>query len=273
MNFFILGAFGLLGTRLSPYLESKGHNVYKLGKTDEEIKDKFQSITPDSIINLAANTNVDFCEKNPKEAYLSNVTPLYTIQKYIDIRKTHLIQVSTDQVYSGEGPHDESNPKPCNIYGLTKYKGELEAEKMHATILRTNYIAKSLLEDKLSLSDWFISSLIKKQKITLFKNIKFSPVHANYLCEIILLASEMKIEGTFNVASSDTITKSDFCLKIADELNLDIANVQIGISTSDEFRAPRPNDMTLRINKFEYYFSKRPPLIIDTIKQIALEYS
>ena len=57
-------------------------------------------------------------------------------------KNPHLIQISTDQIYSGKGPHKESKIKLINHYARTKYNGEKEALKIKSTILRTNFIGK-----------------------------------------------------------------------------------------------------------------------------------
>ena len=78
MNVVILGAYGILGSTLSVYLENKGHKIIKLGRTTKkthiELKQllKNSGLKVDSIINLVALTNVDKCEDSPLEAYYSN---------------------------------------------------------------------------------------------------------------------------------------------------------------------------------------------------------
>ena len=84
MRFFIVGANGHLGSRLCPFLESKGHIVFKLSRNEKEIKHLFSKINPQVIINLAANTNVDECEQNIRSAFHSNIEPLNMLSKYIN---------------------------------------------------------------------------------------------------------------------------------------------------------------------------------------------
>ena len=78
MNFFILGGNGRLGSRLCPFLESRGHKIFKLSRDKNKIKSIFSSYKPNIIVNLAANTNVDECERNINLAFHSNIEPLIT---------------------------------------------------------------------------------------------------------------------------------------------------------------------------------------------------
>ena len=272
MNICVLGGFGILGSRLSIFLESRGHNVINLGKSEEKIKWTLSNISVNSIINLAALTNVDLCEQKPMQAYQSNVEPLKKILKYVK-KETFLIHISTDQVYSGFGPHSENEKaSPCNVYGSTKYEAELIARQLNAAILRTNYVAKSFHPEKISFSDWFINSLRLKKNITLFDDIKFNPIHGDFLCEMILNFAESSIKGTYNLGSSECITKANFCIELAKRLNLDLSTIKIGPSPTNSSRALRPKDMHLEIKKIEELGFKMPS-IFKTIDLLAKEYT
>ena len=84
MKALILGAYGFLGIHLCSYLESKGFCVIRSGRSDTAFIKYFhrsgstnllpilQDVRPDIIINLIALTNVDQCEKDPRQAYDMN---------------------------------------------------------------------------------------------------------------------------------------------------------------------------------------------------------
>ena len=67
-----------------------------------------------------------------------------TIESIVDVlrefKDIFLIHISTDQLYSGEGPHIENKINPLNVYALTKRLGEIEASKVPSSILRTNFV-------------------------------------------------------------------------------------------------------------------------------------
>ena len=271
MNICILGSNGLLGSRLSPYLSSHGHKIIKIGKEENDIKHKLNNMTVDVVINLAALTNVDLCEENPKLAFQCNVIPIMKIAKYIK-KNSFLIHISTDQIYSGKGPHNEKDViKPCNIYGTSKYEGELIAKELNSVILRTNYVAKSVHDQKKSFTDWFVDSLRNKKNITLYKDIIFNPIHGDYLCEIILTFAKSKIKGTFNLGSTESISKANFFIKIAQKLNLDLKTAKLGLSTDNFSKTIRPSDMSLEIKKIQNLGIKMPS-IKETIDEVVKEY-
>lgn len=90
----VAGALGLLGSSLAPYLQTCGHEVIRHSRrsdadvsadlTDWDIANEILSaVRPEVIVNLAALTNVDECEKNPQKAYLYNVRIVENIARWI----------------------------------------------------------------------------------------------------------------------------------------------------------------------------------------------
>ena len=96
----------------------------------------------------------------------------------------HLIHISTDQVYSGNGPHLEINPNPVNVYGMTKLKGESIFDAMPSTVIRTNFFGKSLISKRKSFTDWLFNSVKAKESITVFNDVFFNPLSIRSLCSI-----------------------------------------------------------------------------------------
>ena len=130
MRVMVFGASGFLGSRLTPYLTDNSFEVLTIGRslgqdfnidpTDSRaILELLDHIKPDCIVNLAAATNVDHCESDVSLAYMSNVAIPAAISDAITQKvnlKIQFIHISTDQVYSGTGPHSEGVVKPVNVY-------------------------------------------------------------------------------------------------------------------------------------------------------------
>ena len=125
----VLGSGGLLGSYFSNQQFELGWDVIfhsrsldKLANADlekmNETSKMLDLIKPDIILNLAGITSVDNCESFPNTAYLGNVKTLENVVSWIEYNKnqTQLIHISTDQVYDGLGPHDESMVSLKNYY-------------------------------------------------------------------------------------------------------------------------------------------------------------
>ena len=274
----------MLGQNLENSLKNNAINFtsvnrkeYKNGKLVEnnfssKLKYTLKEFQPNVIINLIALTNIQACEDNPNNAYLSNTKVIKEIANNIKNYNTHLIQISTDQIYNGKGPNKEKNINPCNVYGITKYAGELIAQRLDATILRTNFVCKSSIKGRVSFSDWIVNSYKSNKNFTLYKDIIFSPLHAKYLCDLIIKISSKKIPGIFNLGAVNGISKANFALSLAKKLNLENKLVTIDSYLNHKNGVNRPLDMSLDINKFENTFKIKLPNIDDTLEQLSNDY-
>lgn len=274
----VLGATGLLGTSLVPILRSigclaisHGHSVgadYQADLTQVQATHRLlDQIMPDVVINLAALTNVDQCEENPDLAYQLNSRVVENLASWSGFRKnSHLIQISTDHIYDGVGPCDESQVTIRNVYALSKYAGELAALKIGATVLRTNMFGTSQHPTRRSFSDWILDNLKAERSITVFDDVAFSPLSFNSLSRMIGLTARKKIGGVFNLGSTDGMSKADFAKALALANGLKTDGLQRGQSNTAQLKARRPKDMRMNSQKFEVAFGVTLPKLIDDIQ-------
>ena len=273
MIIFIAGASGMFGSTLAPYLVSLGFTVIKHGNfAGQDVSCDLTNVAdthallgkvrPDIIINLVAQTNVDNCEVNPHEAYLLNVRTVENLVSGIkDKNNSFFIQFSSDHLYDNIGPSIESEVRLTNVYALTKYAGELAAKSMPNTVLRTNFIGESLLDDRKSFSDWVIEKLENDSVITGFKDIIINPVSMTTLCSMVVLVIEKRIEGVFNLGSRMPMSKDEIIFEIADAYGYSKSNINCGLSTDYNFKAYRPKDMSMDCQKFEKAFDIELPYL------------
>lgn len=283
LRVLIFGAYGMLGRVLAPSLEESGYTVFSQGRAKEaqytadptnpdEIVKLVADLSPDVAVNLIAMTNVDGCEENLSAAFNANVASVVAITRALQGRSCHLIHISTDQVYSGQGPHKEMLASPCNVYGLSKYTGELIAGTVGATVLRTNFVGRSLISGRVAFTDWLVSSLKNQEHITLFDDVLFNPLHMSKLCDIVEETLKRQQPGTFNVGSKGGMSKANFALELGNRLGLDTSNVLLGKVGHVRLKAPRPLDMRMDISNFAENFDLEAPSINQTIDSVAREY-
>ena len=168
----------MLGRTLTPYLRNSGYEVIGQGFSNSvdvecDLTDALatasmiNSISPEIVVNLVAETNVDECECNPNKAYNLNIRTVENLVAGFK-KNTFLIQISTDQVYDSEGESNENDVKLQNVYAMSKYAGELAALKVNSTILRTNFFGKSKNNKRKSFSDWLIRKLIYQEQTQIY---------------------------------------------------------------------------------------------------------
>lgn len=286
VNVLVTGATGLLGSALVPILKGHGHQVTGLGHSHvadvnadlvsyEETTRALEQISPDIIINLTALTDVDRSETHPQEAYLLNVKPVENLCSWIRTADSHchLIQISTDQLYDGLGPHSEDKVTIRNHYAMSKLAGEFAAGVVSSTILRTNFVGRSVREDCASLTDWLYGALRRGELINVFDDVKFSPLAIGTLCDCIERCIVKRPRGVFNLGSHDGMSKAEFAFAFADAIGLSTTNlVRKSSGSASALAARRPTDMRMRCDKFEDSIGLRLPRLIDEIKILADDY-
>jgi dTDP-4-dehydrorhamnose reductase len=145
MKLVILGAGGRLGAALMrEYRETfdvTGFNHAQLDLTNlGELRTKLGGLDFDILINAAAFTNVDLCEKERGQAFRINAEAPRVLAEICRDKKGKLIHFSTDYVFDGEKhePYMESDPaNPISVYAASKREGEklvLQMDERHLVV-------------------------------------------------------------------------------------------------------------------------------------------
>ncbi|WP_432665329.1 dTDP-4-dehydrorhamnose reductase [Wukongibacter baidiensis] len=163
MNILVTGANGQLGSGILHVLNTGYSEIGEINKTYQSSKilgankevldiaslDKvrkvFNECTPDVVINAAAFTHVDNCETNRDLAFKVNALGAKNIAMTCEEFRSKLIHLSTDYVFNGSSktPYSEYDlPSPINVYGKTKYLGEVYVREFCTNyfILRTSWL-------------------------------------------------------------------------------------------------------------------------------------
>ncbi|MEW6360126.1 MAG: dTDP-4-dehydrorhamnose reductase [Planctomycetota bacterium] len=153
MKILVTGALGMLGTELVGFLKTQPAvtGIIQRDIDDLPIEQEnvvvpaVQELAPDLIINCAAYTDVDGCERKHALAVAVNAAGPGNLAKAAAACKARLIHISTDFVFDGKktDPYTEDDePNPLSVYGRSKLEGErLVAQhcENHA-ILRTAWL-------------------------------------------------------------------------------------------------------------------------------------
>jgi len=134
LKVLLIGAAGQLGSdivRTNPGMVE----LFPLNKKDLDITKRDRTITtireikPDLLINTAAYVRVDDAEDNVEDTFKINAYGVKNLVDACNIISADIVHISTDYVFDGKKkqiPYDEYDiPNPLNVYGITKYAGEL----------------------------------------------------------------------------------------------------------------------------------------------------
>lgn len=282
----LLGSTGLLGTSLARHFHACGYDVYShsLNKNSkyhadltnfQETNELIKKVKPNVIVNLVALTDVDLCEAHPNKSYLVNVHSIENVVAAINESspRSHLIHISTDQVYDGSGLHFEQDISLTNYYAFSKYASELCASAIGATILRTNFFGRSLCQDRASITDWLFESIKSKKNIQVFDDVLFSPLSILTLSKVITLCVQEMPVGIFNLGSHGGMSKADFAFAFANRIGLFSGSMsRTNIVDVGFLKTYRPKDMRMNLLALEERLSIKLPQLIDEIDLVAKDY-
>ena len=205
---------------------------------NKKLNEVFEKLKPSFFINTAAYTAVDTAETEQEQAYIINAASVGNIAKCCSNHQTHLIHISTDYVFDGNGniPYTEEDIcKPVNYYGYTKWLGEelaLNNNTGITTIIRTSWVYSKYGNN-------FVKTMLRlmneRDEINVVNDQLGSPTNAKDLAEAILCLivnretgngkQETRNEkqetrnGIFHFTNSGIISWYDFAVAIRDIKN------------------------------------------------------
>jgi dTDP-4-dehydrorhamnose reductase len=264
-NILIIGSGGQLGSYLSKSLlrlrkykiiqaHKKKINLIKINYLENKIK----KLKPRIIINCAAFTDVDICEKRKQLAKRLNFYCVKQLCKICLKYKIKLIHFSTDYVYSGKNVFykETDNCTQLNYYGKTKFLGDnsIINSNIKFLIFRISFL---LSGHRKSFISKIKNQLKKNKKIKVIYNSYTSPTTVKFISNFFMRnlnkIIDDKINGVFNLRNSQVVSYYQVSKEI--QKNLNKKNL-ITKCNYNEFRtiAKRPLNSKLDISKVKKYF-------------------
>lgn len=214
-------------------------DVVFLDITDQiSVLDIVSKTNPDIIINCAAYTDVDGCEKNYDIAYGINAIGPKNLAVAAAQTDARIVHVSTDYVFRGDEPDDldeGEKPDPISAYGKTKLKGEQAVKencKKHY-IFRTAWLygeGKNFVKTMLRLSDTMDEIKVVDDQIG-------SPTSATELARVIKQVVATEEYGLYHATCEGSTSWAGFAKKIFEEAKKDTKVIPI---SSEEYKELNP---------------------------------
>ena len=138
MRVFVTGVKGQLGYDVMNELEKQGLegigvDIDEMDITDaDQVNKVIKEAAPDAVIHCAAYTAVDAAEDNEEICRKVNAQGTENIAKVCEELDIKMMYISTDYVFNGQGERPwepDDKREPLNVYGQTKYEGELAIEE------------------------------------------------------------------------------------------------------------------------------------------------
>lgn len=221
LKVWIVGSEGQIGEAINEMLNpleiealNTDKNELDITQTDEVLR--FGEINrPDVIINCAALTDVELCEKEPEHAFRVNALGARNLS--IVARKTgaKMVQLSTDDVFDGLGKKhytefDDTNP--ITVYGKSKLAGEKYVKEFTHKhfIIRSNWVygtGNNFVNRVLASAD-------EGQALSVAEDQYGSPTSARDLARIILYLIRTNEYGTYHATCKGVCSRYEFAKEV-----------------------------------------------------------
>ena len=139
MRIYIAGCGGMLGEAVHRVFNA-AHDELKCTDIDVNApwlefcdfrdftayRQSVERFAPDVLVHLGAYTDLEYCEKNPQDAYLTNTQSVEHATGIAQLHEVPLVYISTAGIFDGaKERYDESDtPNPLGVYARSKHLGE-----------------------------------------------------------------------------------------------------------------------------------------------------
>lgn len=278
MKVLVTGTKGQLGYDVVNELEKRGHTAVAVDIEEMDITDAVsveRVITEaevEAVIHCAAYTAVDAAEDNVEICRRVNAEGTKNIAKVCKKLDLKMIYISTDYVFDGEGerpwePDDERHP--LNVYGQTKYEGELAVEKYLEKyfIVRIAWVfgvnGKNFIKTMLKLSE-------THEELNVVDDQVGSPTYTYDLAVLLVDMVESDKYGRYHATNEGLCTWYEFAKEIFRQAGVE---VKVNPVTSDMFpaKAKRPKNSRMSKEKLDANGLHRLPTWQDALERYLSE--
>ena len=233
--------------------EKRGHtavgvDIDNMDITDQEaVRRVVTQAAPEAVVHCAAYTAVDAAEDHEELCRLVNAKGTEHIVSVCRDLDCKLMYISTDYVFNGQGerpwePDDER--EPLNVYGQTKYEGELAVETLEKYfIVRIAWVfgvnGKNFIKTMLNLGK-------TRDSLTVVDDQIGSPTYTYDLARLLVDMVETEKYGRYHATNEGLCSWYEFACEIFKE-----AGIQVKVSpvSSDMYPARAKRPMNSRMDK------------------------
>lgn len=279
MRILVTGANGLVGSRLTALLASRGHAVTALGRGPRRTAggNDYQQVDladeaalgaavrgarPEVIVNPGSMTDVDACETAPVEAFRVNGVAPATLALAARDLGAHLVHVSSDYVFDGQaGPYaEDAIPNPRGVYALTKHIGEQAVQALGVSwaIARTAVVYGWPPAGRPNFGSWLLGALRGGEPVRLFEDQFVSPSLAGNVAEQLAELAERRLTGLWNICGATVVNRVQFGQALCTEFGLDPGAIVPSRLADAKLKSPRPPRSGLRTDKATAQLTARP---------------
>lgn len=268
MRVLVTGVKGQLGHDVVNEMEKRGItpigvDLAEMDITDKEACDRvITEANVDAVIHCAAYTAVDAAEDNVDVCMKVNAGGTRNIAEVCKKLGIKMMYISTDYVFDGQGtrPWEPDDPvvEPLNVYGQSKYEGEVAVEKYAPK----HYIVRIAWVFGLNGKN-FIKTMINLGKthdtLTVVNDQIGTPTYTYDLARLLVDMLEKEEYGKYHATNEGGyISWYDFAKEIFAQAGMDVKVLPVS-SAEYPAKAKRPSNSRMEKKKLdEHGFTRLP---------------
>ena len=289
---YIAGCGGMLGRAVYEVFNSKctvkatdiDLNIDWLEYADvrdyNDINKSIVAFSPDIIINLAALTDLEHCEKNQEDSWLTNALGAENIAIIAKKLNIPMVYISTAGIFDGKQDvyNDFDAPNPLGIYAKSKYYGEVFVK----THLEKFFIFRAgwMMGGGPSKDKKFVNKIYKQiksgsQELFVVEDKLGTPTYTKSFAQGIFNLLETDLYGLYNQVCGGDCSRYDAAVEFVNLLGLS-EQVKVTKVSSEYFKneyfAPRPASEKLVNMKLDARGVNFMPHWKEALSKYAQEY-
>ena len=206
------------------------------------------SFSADYLFHLGAHTNLEYCEKNKNETYITNTLSVENAVYIANKLDIPLLYISTAGIFDGkEDTYDDwSEPNPLGIYARSKYMGEkfvINNCKQYIICRAGWMMGGGPRKDKKFVNK--IMNQIKSgvKELNIVEDKLGTPTYTIDFAKNVELILRFEYWGLYNLVCKGITSRYEVAKEILKNLNLD-QKIKLNSVSSEFFKneyfAPRP---------------------------------
>jgi dTDP-4-dehydrorhamnose reductase len=258
---YIAGCGGMLGEAFYEQFR----NDYDLKCTDKDVNEDWlsfldfrdfekyrqdvENFNPNYLFHLGAHTNLEFCEKNPEDTYLTNTLSVENAVFIANKLNIPLLYISTAGIFDGKKDlyDDWDTPNPLGVYARSKYMGEryvVENANKYLVCRAGWMMGGGPKKDKK-----FIQKLMKqlkegKTELFIVNDKDGTPTYTHDFAKTVKLLLNKEYWGLYNMVCGGQTGRLEVANELIKILKLEI-DIKVTPVSSNYFK--------------DIYFAERPP--------------
>lgn len=260
MRIYLAGVGGMLGEAIHKVLAEKHElmctdldpNEPWLERCDfrdfAAYEKKVSAFEPAILMHIGAHTDLEYCEKNPDDAYRTNALSVEHAATLAQAHGIPLVYISTAGIFDGEKElyDDWDQPRPLGVYARAKYMGELVVQ----TRVPKHYIFRAgwMMGGGPGKDKKFINKLMKQlvkgaTELNIVNDKLGTPTYTVDFARNLAAMIETPFYGLYNMVCGGETGRLEVAQELVRLLSLQ-DKVQVKPITSEHFAqeyfAPRP---------------------------------